>query len=207
MVPAKGILPPGFPAYNPDLEGYEFDPVKAKQLLAESKYGGDLENIPPITITTAGSFGASVSLDMDVILQMWERNLGVEAEFQQTEFATFLKDLHKRRFQMFDIGWIADYPDPENFLDILFHSESSNNHTNYSNPEVDALLEQARTEVDESLRYQLYNQAEQMIIDDAPWVPLWYSGERYVLVKPQVQGYELSQLYIPRLRYVYFSDQ
>ena len=207
VVPAKGILPPGFPAYNPDLEGYEFDPVKAKQLLAESKYGSDLENIPPITITTAGSFGASVSLDMDVILQMWERNLGVEAEFQQTEFATFLKDLHKRRFQMFDIGWIADYPDPENFLDILFHSESSNNHTNYSNPEVDALLEQARTEVDESLRYQLYNQAEQMIIDDAPWVPLWYSGERYVLVKPQVQGYELSQLYIPRLRYVYFSDQ
>ncbi len=207
VVPAKGILPPGFPAYNPDLEGYEFDPVKAKQLLAESKYGGDLENIPPITITTAGSFGASVSLDMDVILQMWERNLGVEAEFQQTEFATFLKDLHKRRFQMFDIGWIADYPDPENFLDILFHSESSNNHTNYSNPEVDALLEQARTEVDESLRYQLYNQAEQMIIDDAPWVPLWYSGERYVLVKPQVQGYELSQLYIPRLRYVYFSGQ
>ena len=207
VVPANGILPPGFPGFNQDLEGYEFDPVKAKQLLAESTYGDDLENMPPVTITTAGSFGASVSLDMEVVLQMWEKNLGIKAEFQQTEFATFLKDLHKRRFQMFDIGWIADYPDPENFLDILFHSESSNNHTNYSNPEVDALLEQARTEVDESLRYRLYNQVEQMIIDDAPWVPLWYSGERYVLVKPNVRDYELSQLYIPRLRYVYFSDE
>ena len=77
------------------------------------------------------------------------------------EFATFLKDLHKGRFQMFDIGWIADYPDPENFLDILFHSESSNNHTHYSNPEVDALLMKARVETDETARYALYNQAEQ----------------------------------------------
>jgi ABC-type oligopeptide transport system substrate-binding subunit len=144
---------------------------------------------------------------MEVVLQMWEKNLGVHAEFQQTEFATFLKDLHKRRFQMFDIGWIADYPDPENFLDLLFYSESSNNHTNYSNPEVDALLKQARTETDQVVRYQLYNRVEQMIIDDAPWIPLWYSGERYVLVKPSVHDYFLTPLYIPRLRYVYLTDQ
>ena len=207
VVPAKGILPLGFPGFSENLRGYEFEPEKARRLLEESKYGDDLANMPTITITTAGSFGATVSLDMEVVLQMWEKNLGIEAEFQQTEFATFLKDLHNRRFQMFDIGWIADYPDPENFLDILFHSESSNNHTNYNNPEVDALLEQARTETDESLRFQLYNQAEQMIIDDAPWAPLWYSGERYVLVKPNVRDYELTQLYIPKLRYVYFIDE
>ena len=206
VVPAQGILPPGFPGFYDDLKGYEFDPIKAKRLLAESRYGGDLDNMPGVTITTAGSFGATVSLDMEVILQMWEKNLGIQAEFQQTEFATFLKDLHKRRFQMFDIGWIADYPDPENFLDILFHSESSNNHTNYNNPQVDALLEQARTETDELVRYQLYNQIEQQIIDDAPWIPLWYSGERYVLVKPNVQDYLLPPLYIPRLRYVYLTD-
>ena len=145
VVPADGILPPGFPGFSDNLKGYEFDPVKARRLLAESSYGDDLANMPRITITTSGSFGATVSLDMEVVLQMWEKNLGIEAEFQQTEFATFLKDLHKRRFQMFDIGWIADYPDPENFLDILFYSESSNNHTNYNNPQVDALLVQART--------------------------------------------------------------
>ncbi|PKB66597.1 MAG: hypothetical protein BZY81_06790 [SAR202 cluster bacterium Io17-Chloro-G4] len=207
VVPANGILPPGFPGFNTNLRGYRFDPERARQLLSESKYGDDLDNIPPITMTTSGSFGASVSLDMEVVLQMWKKNLGIEAEFQQTEFATFLKDLHNRRFQMFDIGWIADYPDPENFLDILFHSESSNNHTNYSNPQVDSLLERARTETDESLRFQLYNQAEQLIVDDAPWVPLWYSGERFLLVKPNVHDYYLTPLYIPRLRYVYLTDE
>ena len=207
VVPAQGILPPGFPGFNNSLVSYEFDPEEAMRLLEESKYGDDLDNLPPITMTTAGSFGANVSLDMEVVLQMWERNLGVTAEFQQTEYATFLKDLHKRRFQMFEIGWIADYPDPQNFLDILFHSESSNNHTHYSNSEVDALLEQARTETDEAERIRIYQQVEQLIIDDAPWIPLWYSGEQYVLIKPNVKDYLLPPLYIPRLRYVYLSDE
>ena len=205
--PADGILPPNFPGYDESVSGYEFDPVRAKQLLEESKYGGDLANIPPITITTPGSFGANVSLDMEVVLQMWERHLGITAEFQQTEFATFLKDLHKGRFQMFDIGWIADYPDPENFLDILFHSESSNNHTHYSNPEVDALLMKARVETDETARYALYNQAEQKILDDAPWVPLWFDGESKLLVKPNVHDYLLPPLIIPKLRYVYITEE
>ena len=207
VVPATGILPPGFPGFDSNVRGFDFDPVRAKQLIQESKYGDDLENLPPITLTTAGSFGAVISLDMEVVLQMWEKNLGVEVEIQQTEFATFLKDLNRRRFQMFDIGWIADYPDPENFLDILFHSDSSNNHTNYSNPEVDRLLERARTETDETARYQIYHQAEQQILDDAPWVPLWYSGERYLLLKPNVKDYYLTPLIIPRLRYVYLTDE
>jgi len=206
VIPAKGILPPGFPGFSPDVRGYDFDPVRARQLLAESKYGDDLANLPPITLTTAGSFGAVISLDMEVVLQMWEKNLGVRVEIQQTEFATFLKDLNKRRFQMFDIGWIADYPDPENFLDILFYSDSHNNHTNYSNPEVDRLLERARTESDQTVRYQIYHQAEQQILDDAPWVPLWYSGERYLLLKPNVKDYYLTPLIIPRLRFVYLTD-
>ena len=205
--PADGILPPNFPGYSEGVSGYEFDPVLAQQLLEESKYGNDLESIPPITITTPGSFGANVSLDMEVVLQMWERNLGITAEFQQTEFATFLKDLHKGRFQMFDIGWIADYPDPENFLDILFHSESTNNHTHYSNPEVDELLMRARVETDTEARYDLYNEAEQKILDDAPWVPLWFDGESKLLVKPNVHDFLLPPLIIPRLRYVYLTEE
>ena len=205
--PADGILPPNFPGYSEGVSGYQFDPDRAMQLLQESKYGHDLENIPPITITTAGNFGANVSLDMEVVLQMWQRNLGITAEFQQTEYATFLKDLHKGRFQMFDIGWIADYPDPENFLDILFHSESTNNHTHYSNPEVDDLLMRARVETDATLRYSLYNQAEQMILDDAPWVPLWFDGESKLLVKPNVHDYLLPPLIIPRYRYIYLTDE
>ena len=207
VVPAKGILPPGFPGYNESISGYEFEPERALQLLRDSKYGDDLDNLPPITITTPGSFGANVSLDMEVILAMWEKNLGIKTEFQQTEYATFLKDLNKRRFQMFDIGWIADYPDPENFLDVLFYSDSSNNHTNYNNPRVNTLLEKARVETDEMLRFSIYNEVEQIILDDAPWIPLWYSGERYLLVKPNVHDYLQTALIIPKLKHVYLTEE
>ena len=209
VVPAAGILPPEFPGYNASLEGYQYDPVKASQLLKESKYWADLEkgNAPTIILTTAGSFGSSVGLDLEVILEMWRQNLGIEVEVLQTEFATYLQDLNKRRFEMFQIGWIADYPDPENFLDILFHSESTNNHTAYSNSEVDRLLEQARVEPREDVRYELYNRAEELIIKDAPWIPLWYSGDRYVLIKSYVHDFRLTQLIIPRLRFVYMTEK
>lgn len=206
VTPAKGILPPGFPAFNANLKGYEYNPEKARQLLRESKYGDDLENFPPIILTVSGGFGASVGLDLEVITESWSTELGIEVEFQQTEFATYLQDLHKGRFQMFEIAWIADYPDPENFLDILFYSESSNNSTQYSNPEVDQLLLQARTETDQAKRYQLYQQAEEIIVDEAPWIPLWHSGEQYVLVKPRVKDYYLTQLVVPRFRFVRLTN-
>ena len=209
VVPAAGILPPEFPGYTSAIRGYDYDPVMAAQLLKESNYGAAMErgDAPTIILTTAGSFGSSVGLDLEVILEMWRQTLGVEVEVLQTEFATYLQDLNKRRFEMFQIGWIADYPDPENFLDILFHSESTNNHTAYNNPEVDRLLEQARTEPREDVRYELYHQAEQQIVQDAPWIPLWYSGERYVLVKSYVHDFRLTPLIIPRLRFVYMTEK
>ena len=205
MVPAEGILPPGFPGYNPDLKGYDYDPVKALQLLRESKYGtGEL---PRITLTLPGSFGAAISPSIEAMLKMWEENLGVEISILQTEWAIFLQDLHRNRFQMFGgLGWIADYPDPENFLDVLFHSESSNNQSDYSNPQLDVLLERARVEMDETARFELYHQAEKIIVEDAPWVPLWHSNGGSVLIKPNVQDYFLFPLVIPKYRYVYFTE-
>ena len=205
-VPAKGIIPPGFPSYNPDLRGYEFNPDKAKQLLAESKYGGDLENFPSVTISVAGNFGASVGLDLQAMLKTWQDVLGIDAQIQQTEWATFLQDVHKKRFQMFTLAWSADYPDPQNFLDIMFHSQSDNNWMNYNNREVDSLLEAARTEQDQAGRFEQYNRIEQLIVDDAPWVPLWHSTESKVLIKPSVKGYHLVPMTIPKLRFVYLDE-
>ena len=206
VIPATGILPPGFPGHNPDLQGYTYNPDKARQLLAESKYGPDLEGCPTPILTTAGSFGSSVGLDLEVIQEMWRQNLGIEFETQQTEFATYLQDLVKQRFEMFQIGWIADYPDPENFLDILFHSESSNNHTAFENSEVNELLEQARVEPNEDVRYELYHQVEELILEEAPWIPLWYSGEQFVLLKPYVKDYKLTQIILPKLRFVHMTQ-
>jgi len=206
VVPAIGVIPPGFPSYNPDLRGYGYDPEKAKRLLSESRYGADPASIPRITLSIAGNFGASVGLDMEVMLRSWQETLGVEVEIQQTEWATFLQDVHQRRFQMFALAWSADYPDPQDFLDIMFHTDSANNWGNYNNREVDSLLEKARVEPDQTTRFQQYNLIEQLIVDDAPWVPLWHSTERKVLVKPEVKDYFLLPMTIPKLRHVYITD-
>ena len=206
MIPATGILPPGFPGYNPDLQGYDYNPDKARQLIQESKYGG-LDELPRITLTLPGSFGAAINPSIEAMLAMWETNLGVRIELLQTEWAIFLQDLHQNRFQMFGgLGWIADYPDPENFLDVLFHSKSNNNQSQYTNFELDSLLEKARVEQDETLRFNVYHQAEEIIVEDAPWVPLWHSNGGSVLIKPNVNDYFLLPLVIPKYRYIYFTE-
>jgi len=201
VVEADGILPPDIPGFNEDLQGLEFDPEKAQQLLAESNYA---EGLPDIEIASSGR-GASVGPVSEAILFMWEENLGVDVSVRQTEFATFLDDLRDGEYQMFELGWVADYPDPENFLKIQFYSGSSNNYSQYANPEVDRLLEQADTEADEARRLSLYQQAEQIIVNEASWIPLFHD-KFSVLIKPYVKGYLLPPFVIPRLRYVQIEE-
>ena len=92
---------------------------------------------------------------------------------------------------MFYMGWIADYPHPQNFLDVLFHTDTDNNYGEYSNPEIDTLLEMAGVEPDSNLSLALYQQAEQKLVEDAACLPLWF-GKNYTLVKPYVKGYNLN---------------
>ena len=206
--PATGVIPPGFPSYTENLRSYHFNPDLARELMQESTYADALASgdFPRITLTISGSFGAAIPTYLEVILEQWRQELGIEVEIQQTEWATFLQDVNDKKYQMFSLGWIADYPDPQNFLDVLLHSESQSNHTNYASPEVDRLLEEARTERDRGRRFELYNQIEQMVLDDAPWVWTWFSGEGYALIKPEVSDYFLLQMSIPKYRYVYFNQ-
>jgi oligopeptide transport system substrate-binding protein len=201
LTPAYGILPPGFPGYNPELQGLTFDSELAKQLLADSDYA-DPATRPRIVVTVPGR-GGTIGLDLEVILQMWQQVLGVEVEIQQVEWATYLEDLNKQKYQAYaGLGWSADYPDPQDFLDILFHTESGLNHGAFSDLEIDAVLEEARVEPDANRRIALYRQAEEMIVQAAAWVPLWYQGERHVLIKPQVKDYRLTPMIVPKLTLV-----
>ncbi len=205
VVPAYGPLPPGFPGHNESLEGLRYDPELARRLLAESDYPTLSDEDKRIVITVPGT-GGTIGLDLEVILQMWESELGVSVEIQQVEWATYLEDLQDAKFQAFaGLGWEADYPDPQDFLDILFHSESSTNHGLYSNSAVDAVLEEARTEPDVARRMELYREAEQMIVSDAAWVPLWYAGERYVLIKDHVNDYRVTPMIVPKLKQIYIE--
>src|SRR3990172_1208668 len=197
VTPANGVLPPGMPAFNDALEGIPFDADGAKALLEDAGGGGSLGKI---SLLSSGR-GASVGPIIEAIQAMWEQNLGVTVEVDQEEFGLFLRDLDDGNFKMFDLGWVADYVDPQNFLDIKFHSQSPNNEMKYSNPDVDSLLEEARTEQDEPTRLDLYRQAEEMIVEDAPWIPL-YHGKSKAPPKPYVKDYFIPPFVIPNLRYV-----
>ena len=204
QVPAYGILPPGLPGHNPDLKGLEYDREKARRLLADSRYA-DPASRPSILMTVPGTSG-SVGGEVEAVVEMWREVLGVEVELQQTQLSTFLQDLYRGRLQAYaGLSWDADYPDPQNFLEIHFHSRSSNNHGAYSNPLVDGLLDRAGVEQDVVERMKLYQRAEQVIVDDAAWVPMWFSGQRYALVKPYVKGYKLTPIAVPMLKEVYIE--
>jgi oligopeptide transport system substrate-binding protein len=189
MQPADGILPPGMPGFNKDLTGLNYNVNKAKELIAASRYG-DASRLPPITLTTAG-WGGLISPELEAIIHEWRQNLGVEVKVRQLEPQRFLYHLMQEKDEMFYTGWIADYPHPQNFLEVLFHSGADNNYGEYNNPEIDSLLEMAGVELESDLSLALYQQAEQKLVEDAACLPLWFS-KNYILVKPYVKGYNLS---------------
>jgi len=199
---ADGILPPGMPGYNGTLEGLGYDVEQAKELIAASEYG-DVSNLPPITLTVEG-YGNSIPAYLGAIIQEWQENLGVQVSVRQIETENFLYNLVQEKDEMFILGWVADYPDPHNFLDILFHTGSENNAFEYSNPTLDALLDQAAVEQESAVRLAMYQQAEQIVVDDAPCLPLFH-GANYIVVKPYVRDYELGPLSIPDLSKVYID--
>ena len=195
---AQGILPPSMPGYNEDVQGLTFDAAKAKQLLAESTYGSP-SNLPSITMTTSGR-GLASNLEA-ALVDMWQHNLGVEVKIRQLEPENYPYLITQEKDEFFTLGWGADYPDPQNFLDVLFHSGTQDNIGEYSNNDVDVLLEDARIETDVTHRMSLYQQAEQMMVDDAACLPLYFNVS-YTLVKPYVKDLPLTPLWIPRFQYV-----
>jgi oligopeptide transport system substrate-binding protein len=199
---AEGILPPGMPGYNEALEGLDYDVEKALEIISDSRYG-DASNLPPITLTVDG-YGNNIPSYLGAIIQEWQQNLGVEISVRQLETENFLYNLKQEKDEIFVMGWIADYPDPHNFLDILFYTGSEVNISEYSNPTVDTLLDQAAIEQDEAVRLPMYQQAEQLVVDDAPCLPLFH-GTNYILVEPYVKGYEIGFLGIPDLSKVYID--
>ncbi|MCH7971844.1 MAG: peptide ABC transporter substrate-binding protein [Chloroflexi bacterium] len=202
--PASGIIPPGFPGYSPEIEGLQFDLDLAQDLLAQSAYA-DPETRPRIVITEPGT-GGTPSLTTRIVAEMWLRNLGVEIEIQQVDWATYLDDLYRGRLQVWGgLSWQADYPDPQSFLDVLFRSDSSINHGGYSNIQVDEYLIAAQIEQDRVRRIGLYNDAEQLIVSDAAWLPLWWGVGSKALVKPWVEGYKFSSLSVGKYKDVWIN--
>jgi oligopeptide transport system substrate-binding protein len=195
---ADGILPPGMPGYTQYIKGLNYDVDKAKRLIRESKYG-NVTNLPPIELTASGWGDAS---DVEkALVDMWRRNLDVEVAINLWQPEMYSYIIRDEKDDLFTLGWAADYPDPQNFLDVLFHTGGMDNTGEYSNPQVDNWLNQAAVENDSTARFLQYRLAEQKIIDDAAIIPLYFNVS-YTVVKPYVKDYPSCPLWIPRLRYV-----
>jgi oligopeptide transport system substrate-binding protein len=199
------LYPPGLPGFNTALQGLSYNPAQARQLLVQSKYGGS-NGLPPIVFSNMG-IGSYISADVAAMAEMWEQNLGVTITVENLEPNYYYDQIYLGNHgQLFSGGWCADYPDPENFADVLFHTGSSQNNGGYSNPQLDALLESARIEQDVTKRIGMYQQAEQIIVDDAAAVFTFYSLS-YQLVKPYVKGYVFTPIDIPIERYMWIEGK
>jgi len=202
--PAYGIIPPGFPGFSAEITGLEFDPELAQDLLNQSAYA-DPSTRPRIVLTVPGT-GGSPGLTTEVVADMWRQNLGIEIEIQQVEWATYIQDLHRGRLQAWSgLSWQADYPDPQTFIDVLFRSNSAINYGGYANSQVDEYVVAAQTEQDATKRVEFYNDAEQIVVSEAAWLPLWWGVDSKALVKPWVQDYQFSSLTIAKFKDVWLD--
>jgi oligopeptide transport system substrate-binding protein len=199
---ADWILPPGLPGHSADVSPFRFDPAEARRELAASRYGSG-GNLPPVTLNSPGEGGTNPALA--AVADYLGETLGARVALEETPWDTFQRELEAGRYGLVALGWSADYPDPQDFLDVLFHSASPLNHTGYANPEVDRLLEAARTEPDEAARLALYRQAERKVLGDAPWLPL-YHGVEHWLVAPNVRGFSIPPIVLPRLARVWLAE-
>jgi ABC-type transport system substrate-binding protein len=170
-------------------DGYSYDPEKAKAL-----------------IRAAGAEGATIKiyisadpevLDVIEVVQSYLSKVGLRAEITQLDWSAFKNAVNEGEPDAFWLSWWADYPDPENFLFPLFHSASigsSGNHTGCFDPELDRLIETAQRTTNEKHRYNLYREAENRIIQNAPWVFMWHRAD-YFVVQPWVKDFKIYPIY------------
>lgn len=217
-LPAYRIIPESLSAYHLQLQGHLFasnrprllidgaessflgipyDLQKARSLLSESGYpnGGGLS---PIELWSSAKHPA-FNEEHEAIQRAWaELGLRVVVRYN-TDWPSFVRDLEAKRLPLYRFSWHADLPDPEDFLWNLFHSKGQRNYMGYHNPRVDYLLAEARRERAVERRMALYRTAEQLILTDAPLIPLIHFVYHRAL-QPSVRGFEVNALgdpYIP----------
>jgi ABC-type transport system substrate-binding protein len=190
VIPAKGILPPPMPGFNPNLTGYPYDPAKARQLLAESGHASGFSCKLWFEAGNPLLEPAASAIQYDLA------QAGIKAQLNPVTLPAFLDSSERRRTMQCGLsGWSQDYPDPSDFLDTLFNGnyvteEGCQNISFYNNPRVNALLAEAATCKDPDRRLGIYQAAEQTVVTDAPLVPLYYQRV-FALRQPWLHGVHL----------------
>ncbi|AIM17236.1 ABC transporter substrate-binding protein [Neobacillus sedimentimangrovi] len=172
---AVNPMPPSIEGYNDAIEDYPYDLEKAKALLKEAGYENGFE-IDLWAMPVARPYMPEAQKVAEVIQESLSK-IGIKAKIQSVDWATYLEKATKGEFDMFMLGWTGDNGDADNFLYTLLDKDSigSNNYTHYSNDELHEVLIAAQTETDQAKRNELYKKAQEIIKEDAPWVPLVHS--------------------------------
>ncbi|HVO43665.1 MAG TPA: peptide ABC transporter substrate-binding protein [Aggregatilineales bacterium] len=191
VTPADRILPTGMPGSDLSITPLKFDPAAAKKALADS--GFTAQTLPKVTITY-GTEGDNERV-LTFLQNMWKTNLGVTVKLEPMELAKFsdtltatFQDPLKGGIQAYYSIWGADYPDPQNFLSQQLHTDVGNNNGHWSDTDFDKLTDQADVLLnDDTARFKLYQQAEQIAIDKVGWLPIFFP-KLNALVRPEIQG-------------------
>ncbi len=185
---AKGPVPDIIRRWDSKLH-YEFNPEKARKII---KIAG-LEGTTIHFYVTADQ----EIVDIAEVIQSYVNATGMKVTIKQLEWSAYKEALNRGEPHMFYLSWWADYPDPENFLFPLFHSDNfgaGGNRTWYSNPAVDALIEKGQYSLDKKKRDLIYQKAEELIIADSPWVFLWHRTD-VTIRQPWIKNYRIYSIY------------
>ena len=196
-IPAYSITPPDTLGYNPP-KLFSFDPEQARALLAEAGYP-DGQGWPGLEITyNTNEDHRKIAV---AVQQMWKDELGIDVSITNQEWKVYLNTVSQGEFQVARRGWIGDYVDANNFLD-LFLANGGNSNTGYANAEFDdIILNQAPMAASREERYQLFFQAETMMMQEMPIIPFYtYTSKR--LIHPSVSGIYPNIMDSLNLKYV-----
>ncbi len=203
---AHGIVPPAMSWTNTSLPHYEHDPEKARALLRQAGYPNGLQ-------TTIGYLGDQLVFErMAAGIQQDLKEAGIDVSLRPANFTAFDYEATTRHQIPCGLwGWFQDYPDPSDFLDVLFNGRyitetDCNNTTFYNNPEVNSLLDQATSSLNKDERTRLFQQAESRIMQDAPWAPLIHEVFP-ILYNPRVHGTQPHPVWLWRYEWMWLDPQ
>jgi peptide/nickel transport system substrate-binding protein len=190
----KGVIsdsptPEGLWWQTPNLPGFDYDPAKAKALLAEA-------GIAPGTKIELSAPTDPILRQMNQLVQEQLKAVGLEVELKPISQGEWYSRVVQKAINFTPMRW-TQRPDPDGLLSILYESKGFANSTGYSNPEVDKLLAQARSTFDQAKRKQLYDQIHKLILLDLPYVPIYFSAE-YAAMRKNVMGFEWIPDQVPR---------
>jgi oligopeptide transport system substrate-binding protein len=200
---ALSFVPPGIPGYQPP-EGLSENPEKARELLAQAGYPGG-KGFPLTTyLYSEGELNEGVAVELQA---MWREQLGVTVQLARQEWKVYLNSLGSLDYGIARSSWVGDYPDPNTFLN-LFLSGSGNNRTGWSNAVYDHLIEEAATARDSKHRFEIFRQAEKLLVcDESPIAPLFFYVGIQLYNSDQLGGIEANVLDEHPLREMYRKER